>query len=69
MRLPAFWISAALLATVASHAQTSVKTPPKGQADLKIVMPVMDCAQLISLRGVPISSVAGVPMRVVSAQW
>jgi poly(3-hydroxybutyrate) depolymerase len=68
MRLPAFWISAALLATVASHAQTSVKTPPKGQADLKIVMPVMDCAQLISLRGVPISSVAGVPMRVVSAQ-
>jgi len=53
---------------VSGDGQLAVKPAPGPQADLKVVKPVMECAQLTSLRGVPISSIAGVPMRVASAQ-
>ena len=67
-RVPRFSAFLFIGAALSGQGQISIKTPPGPQADLKVVKPVMDCAQLTSLRGVPISSLAGVPMRVVSAQ-
>lgn len=60
-------VSASLLALTAD-AQLAVKTPVGVQADLKAVLPVVECASLTSLRGVSLSSIAGVPIRIISAE-
>jgi hypothetical protein len=69
-RCRVFSIAVVLIAAAGAwtiQAQMSVKPQAGPQADLKVVLPVMECAQLTSLRGVSISSMAGVPMRVTSA--
>src|SRR3954471_3163708 len=53
---------------VSVNAQISVRPPAGVQADLKAVLPVIDCAELTSLRGVSISSIAAVATRITSAK-